>query len=294
MRLKKETIEEKQTKMKGDKAQYLSMMEEERVQSLSEIAELRKELVAELTRCDERYDEEIGKASTEAFQRGRDQGFADGQSGANQENELSAQQLTITIQRLRAEEEALRQRLLSVDREEEKDAKSLTKQLSSLSALQRDLASGNAQAKAKLDELERADSAERANVLFELRSLFSNNPTPFTHHALLSVVDCLARGVPFDASVLKKERDEELRLLEEEKTAVGLWARSTAYNTFSTFPPIRPFFRCDEPHSLNRGPSVLLKIGEEDEESQTTALQRRYQQAISQLNAAEPTLALVP
>ncbi|RNF03800.1 uncharacterized protein Tco025E_08092 [Trypanosoma conorhini] len=309
LRVKEGQMEEWRKKIECDKLHYMQLIEDERSKAAEDMRELRQEFIDELAARDRRYQEERQTVAHESFDRGRFQGIEDGQTEALLEADAATQGCALTVQRHKAEVNAIRVRLRSAKEENEADISRLTSQASAIHGALYDLIGENSQMETELDSLSSAKQSVEDEAFQELKDAIGQLSLPVGRQDLLAVLHSL-RVKKEISYAFEAQRDEERqRILNEEQKEVNEWVCGAVDGTFVACPRMRTP-RVTEPPApyvpdvsfLNAtDPShEIVDSKLQDEINQREALlqfnpdemDRRYRELLSELTCMNPVLDL--
>ncbi|EPY17472.1 hypothetical protein STCU_10595 [Strigomonas culicis] len=266
--VKDRQLETKKRKLESDRLHFAQVVDDERKQSVMELRDVRQQLVADLAARDERFQAAKERAAAEAYERGRSQGRQDGEAEAFMEGDLKAQQLTITVQRLRAEEDAMRMRLRAAVEERAQDERQLLAQMKAPRQTVEQMQKENAQLAEEAHSLRLTTEAAEREAYTDLEEALRSTTVPISQRALFVLLDNLNNRTSFDRSVLQRDAAEQQRVLQEDYAAVVNWVRTTAYNQPHACPPLRPLFFMDKPlAAANMGRDLFVANVRVSEES---------------------------
>ncbi|KAH9579944.1 hypothetical protein LSM04_004647 [Trypanosoma melophagium] len=311
VRIKESQLDETRKKIENDKLHYTQLLEDERSKAAADIRELRQELIDELATRDRRYQEERQRVIHDSFERGRIQGIEDGQSEALLEADAVTQELTITVQRHKAEVNAMRIRLRSAMEQSEADERRLNSQVVALQETLHNLHVGNSQMETENDSLMTAKEELEEEIFHNIRSAVAQTSQPIGRSDLLAVIHALRINKKVNYAFEVQRAEEREKNMEQEQKEVCEWVTASVGGTCVPFPPMRMLYASEPPVNFESEsnlwnqpeiPNELLESKFQDViESQEALVRfdpdemdRRYRELLSELTKVRADIGLLP
>ncbi|RHW72122.1 hypothetical protein DPX39_060049500 [Trypanosoma brucei equiperdum] len=260
IRLKEGQIEEQRQKIESDKLHYVQLIEDERGKGAEDVRELRQELLEELSVRERRYQEERQRVAQDSFERGRFQGIEDAQNEALVEADAATQELSITIQRRKAELNAMCVRLRVAKEQNEADECRVGAQVVVLEKTISTVTAQNTQMEVELNSLKTAADRVESDVFASMRSTVEKLSHPIGRDDLLALIHSLRMNENVSYDFETKREEERQAAIDRERREVMEWVSGTIKGDIVRFPPTHvPYFA--DGVELNSGGTGPLEEG---------------------------------
>nr|CCC91145.1 unnamed protein product [Trypanosoma congolense IL3000] len=238
IRLKEGQIDEQRQKMEGDKLHYMQLIEDERGKGSEDIRELRQELLDELAAREKRYQEERQRVAHDSFERGRLQGAEDAENEALMEAEAATQELSITIQRRKAELNAMYVRLKVAKEQNEADECRISSQIVALEKAISTVTAQNTQIEVELNSLKASAEKLEGDVFLVINNALEKLSSPIGRDDLLALIHSLRMNESVNYDFEARREEERQAAVEREHKEVVEWISGTLNGRLVRFPPM--------------------------------------------------------